>query len=368
MLIPDAVNDLRLVQVLYKAPPTGPATATVIVLQDDSADSVTISIRGKASEVRVSALKSAPMNACVGSTANVIQSSTATGDNGASATICALVYDSEGNKLSGQRVVFRTTVGSLDDPTDSTAEPEEPEGLGAISTLTHGAKGISGTTATVTASSAATTSTTGTVDVRFGGSPSACTVTTDPEVLEVGQIGKVSVSVTDSTGGPVPDGIAVKLTHVSSVAATTFAIPVEPLLTSNGNASSTILASVEGSTIVVIAGAGSKTCTAAVQVGGAAAPPPAPDTGMDVGFTGELPTSGFAFVTFTGSVEDLKTALVTACPSGAPVYGSVVVDGVGSGLIQYFPTTAVSAVNAAFEAAFADGLSVTSLLAGDCGS
>ena len=88
---------------------------------------------------------------------------------------------------------------------------------------------------------------------------------------------------------------------------------------------------------------------------------------MDVGFTGELPTSGFATVTFTGSIEDLKAALATACAGGAPIFGSVVVDGVGS-LIPYFPTTALSAPNAAFEAAFAGGLSGTPLIAGNCGS
>ena len=82
---------------------------------------------------------------------------------------------------------------------------------------------------------------------------------------------------------------------------------------------------------------------------------------------GELPTSGFATVTFTGSIEDLKAALATACPSGAPIFGSVVVDGVGS-LVPYFPTTALSAPNAAFEAAFAGGLSGTPLIVGNCGS
>ena len=92
-----------------------------------------------------------------------------------------------------------------------------------------------------------------------------------------------------------------------------------------------------------------------------------PTAEMVVGFMGELPTSGFASVTFTGSVEDLKAALATACPSGAPIFGSVVVDGVGS-LVPYFPTTALSAPNAAFEAAFAGGLSGTPLIVGNCGS
>ena len=40
-----------------------------------------------------------------------------------------------------------------------------------------------------------------------------------------------------------------------------------------------------------------------------------PTAEMVVGFMGELPTSGFASVTFTGSVEDLKAALATACPA-----------------------------------------------------
>ena len=92
-----------------------------------------------------------------------------------------------------------------------------------------------------------------------------------------------------------------------------------------------------------------------------------PTAEMVVGFMGELPTSGFATVTFTGSIADLKAALATACPSGAPIFGSVVVDGVGS-LVPYFPTTALSAPNAAFEAAFAGGLSGTPLIVGNCGS
>ncbi len=88
--------------------------------------------------------------------------------------------------------------------------------------------------------------------------------------------------------------------------------------------------------------------------------------GGDVGFTGELPVSGFATVTFTGTIDELRTALLTACASGAPVFGSQVVAGVGS-LIPFFSTTALSAPNAAFEAAFAGGLSGTPLIAGNCG-
>ena len=368
LVIPDAGNDLKFVQVVYTGPSGGPATATVTVLQGASVRSVNINIRGAASEVQVKALNLAnteadpaaspavvfsygtPSANCAGSTANVISAS------GGDAEICALVFDSAGNQLAGETVVFTTTIGSLSAPSAVTGA------TGAISALTPASTGKAGTTATVQAWSSAKTAT---VDVRFGGSPSACMITTDPEVLEVGQTGKVSVSVTDSTGGPVPDGTAVTLASVSSVAGSTFTILNTAPSTSSGGASSTIFASVEG-TIGVIATVGSKTCTAAVAVGGAAAP--APDTGMDVGFTGELPASGFALVTFTGSVEDLKTALATACPGGAPIYGSFVVDGVGSGLVPYFPTTTVSAVNAAFESAFAGGLSGTPLTAGNCGS
>ena len=95
-----------------------------------------------------------------------------------------------------------------------------------------------------------------------------------------------------------------------------------------------------------------------------AAPPVVPPP-SGAGFVGELPGTGFATVTFTGSVSDLRAALVLACPSGAPIFGSQVVAGVGS-LVPFFPTTGLAAPNAAFEAAFTGGLSSTPLIGGNC--
>ena len=228
LTIPDAGNSLRFVQVVYLAPSAGPATASITVLQLASVATTTITVRGTASEVQVSALKAMPTKGCTGSAAKVIQSTTATNNidavtadpdnnvaavtgvthNQADATICATVSDSMGNKLAGESVVFTATLGTVA-PTGETTTAR-----GATSTLHHGATGKSGTTSTVQAWASAKTAT---VDVQFGGNAAACAITTDPEVLEVGQAGKVSVSATDSEGGPVPDGSAVSLKTVSSV-------------------------------------------------------------------------------------------------------------------------------------------------------
>ena len=83
------------------------------------------------------------------------------------------------------------------------------------------------------------------------------------------------------------------------------------------------------------------------------------------GIVGTLPESGFGLVTFGGTIEQLRDELATACPSGNPIFATS-----GGGFIGFFPTAAVAAVNAQFNARFPGGVipSGTPLLGGNCGS
>ena len=88
-------------------------------------------------------------------------------------------------------------------------------------------------------------------------------------------------------------------------------------------------------------------------------PPPS-----SAGIVGTLPASGFGLVTFGGTIEELRDELATACPNGKPVFATS-----GGEFVGFFPTAAIAAVNAPFNARFPGGVipSGTPLLGGNCG-
>ena len=79
---------------------------------------------------------------------------------------------------------------------------------------------------------------------------------------------------------------------------------------------------------------------------------------------GTLPASGFGLVTFSGTIEQLRDALAIACPSGKPIFATS-----GGEFVGFFPTAAIAAVNAQFNARFPGGVipSGTPLIGGNCG-
>ena len=232
-------------------------------------------------------------------------------------------------------------------------------------------------TATVTASDLTGVLTDGSDTVEVNGNVASWTLMLDSD-LNTGTslVGTVTARGLDSNGAPAPD--ETKVSFIAGPAAICAVIGDESIpiaIGPDGSRSATIAVVGAPGTCVIRAFNPEATVVGLLAefvddvgppspVVDVVTPAPAP---APADFMGELPTSGYANVTFTGSIADLKAALATACPGGAPIFGSVVVDGVGS-LIPYFPTTALSAPNAAFEAAFAGGLSGTPLIAGNCGS
>ena len=172
----------------------------------------------------------------------------------------------------------------------------------------------------------------------------------------------LTIRITTAEGDPAPDG------SIPLVLATGTGVIVIPpgFSTVGGDVLATVVAgNIDGIiNVLVFLGALQDevniNVTGAVDTGGGGG-----GGGGGEGFTGEFPTSGFATVTFTGSIAEMDTSLETACSNGAPVFGSQVVAGVGT-LIPYFSTTSLSAPNAAFEAAFADGLDNAALIVGNC--
>ena len=213
--------------------------------------------------------------------------------------------------------------------------------------------------------------------MTFAGDADNCVITSAD--ANVGSGGSTAVTVnfwsdTDQTV-PVPDyrtivGTGAKpgdptITAVNSVGSGTFAVTglTAPV---GGSMGATLTVGASGGTgVLATMGGTAVTCNTNVNVGTFVEPPSSGGGGGMAGFTGEFPTSGFATVTFTGTIAEMDTALGTSCSNGAPVFGSQVVAGVGT-LLPYFSTTSLSAPNAAFETAFSGGLDNAALIVGNC--
>ena len=317
-------------------------------------------------------------------------------DTGAKITITPMDKDGVKTNLTGG-VILTTDLGYFDTigevEADDTASPQIAARTECDPTTNEGRLVIipftddpSGTAwlcaadgdlgdATVTARGVSDTLTEGSVGVVMSGALSSIAIALDGD-LGIGRdvVVTATATATDSDGRPAADAYVVSLIARPTAICEDTQVAAEAI-GPDGAVSTLVIAVGASGNCIVRATSGSVVGVLAEVVEATAAPtetaPPdvdeEPTAEMVVGFMGEFPTSGFATVTFTGSIADLKAALVTGCPGGAPIYGSVVVDGVGS-LVPYFPTTTLSAPNAAFEAAFAGGLSGTPLIAGNCGS
>ena len=200
--------------------------------------------------------------------------------------------------------------------------------------------------------------------------------------------GLVTARVTDASGNLVADGTPVRFTISSTAGALSSACSP----TSNGTASSVVaLTGATGSVIVsvdwnesgsasacnavtalvaavgppavqnvlptTVAATGSKTIVVSVSLPGGAAPV----TAGAATVSGTVPATGFGLIVASGKITDVVTAVKCAGTSSA-LYATV-----GGEFVAYVPVTTIAAVNAAFLAAFKDGvLPASTALIGKC--
>ena len=200
--------------------------------------------------------------------------------------------------------------------------------------------------------------------------------------------GLVTARVTDASGNLVADGTPVRFTISSTAGALSSACSP----TSNGTATSVVaLTGATGSVIVsvdwnesgsasacnavtalvaavgppavqnvlptTVVATGSKTIVVSVSLPGGAAPV----TAGAATVSGTVPATGFGLIVASGKITDVVTAVKCAGTSSA-LYATV-----GGEFVAYVPGTTIAAVNAAFLAAFKDGvLPASTALIGKC--
>ena len=332
--------------VTWSSPTTGPASVVLTAIQGTSAKSVTVTVRGTASTVELSALIAAPAagTTCPGTVANVINSTTATTAGGlTTAFLCTLVKDSNGTRLPSQAVIYSTTDGTVAPLVDTTTAT----GSSAVaSTLTAGTTGANGDKGTVTASSAGKSAT---VDVLFGGNPATCVVTTNPGTVQTGGSAVVDVELKDSASGPIPDGVAVAVVQTNPGAGANAAILNPAPTTLNGKASTTLIAAIPGA-IALGASAGPAggviSCTGSVIATGTVAPPSGGTSGTG-GFTGTAPAAGSIGLLVTSEASDAAGLIAALGTAGCTVESLAVLE---AGTWKVYINGAPAVVNAAFPA------------------
>lgn len=215
-------------------------------------------------------------------------------------------------------------------------------------------------TATITATDIAGTLTAGTFSTPVNGLASAITLTLSADLnTSTVLLATITANAVDAAGLAAADATTVTITAgPATVCSMASAVNAVAMGKDSKTTGTIVVTGAEGN-CVIQAATGAVVSLLAETVG------PAVAAVVPGAFTGTLPGTGFATVTYTGTLAELKASLVAGCTSGAPVYGSTVVGGVGT-LIPYFSTSSVAAVNAAFEAAFTGGLSSTPLIAGNC--
>ncbi len=348
----DAGTDVDTLLVTWEAPATG-GTANVTAIQDNVARSASITVRGAAATVEVSVLDAASTStsACQGDAITVLNSTTANAGNGGqnNGFLCTIVRDAAGNRLPNMAVIYSTTDGTVTPLTDTTGATGQ---VANASVINAGSTGQSGDTATVTASAGGQSAT---VEVRFGGNPATCTLTTDPTSVAVGGSAQVNVRVLDSTGGPVPDGTTVAVAQANPGAGANAQILGSPTTTANGDAKASAIAAIQGAIAIgaqapVAGGSNPVTCTGTLIATGSVIPPvggtPGPG-GATGGFTGTAPGAGSIGLLVTSgeaSAASLTAALGTA---GCTVQTLAVLQG---GEWDIFINGAPAVVNAGFPA------------------
>ena len=305
--VADAGTDTLIVT--YTAPATGPATATLTVIQGTSAKSLNIKVRGAASTVELSVLRAASTSTstCVGSTSNVIRSSTATGGN-TTGFLCAIVKDSTGNRTPAAAVIYSTTAGTLTASSDVTGAAGQR--ANAV-TIAAGSTGTSGKTATISISSSGKT---GTASIKFGGNASTCTIAADPATVTVGGSSAITISVLDSASGPVPDAVVVTVIQINAGGGANAAILNATPTTNNGTATTSLIAALPGA-IAIGATLGTKTCTGTVTAAAAAAATPATPAAGTPAVSGFAPGAGASGLTVFNDLTSTADAWGLVCGS-----------------------------------------------------
>lgn len=348
----DATTDTDTLLVTWTSPATG-GTANVTAIQANVARSAPITVRGAAATVELNVLDavSTSTSACQGDAITVLNATTANAGNGGqnNGFLCTVVRDAAGNRLPAQAVIYSTTDGTITPLTDTTGDTGQ---VANASVINAGSTGQAGDTATITASAGGQSAT---AEVRFGGNPATCTLTTDPTSVAVGGSAQVNVRVLDSTGGPVPDGTTVAVAQANPGAGANAQILGSPTTTSNGDAQASAIAAIQGAIAIgaqapVSGGSNPITCTGTLIATGSVIPPvggtPGPG-GATGGFTGTAPGAGSIGLLVTSgeaSAASLTAALGTA---GCTVQTLAVLQG---GEWDIFINGAPAVVNAGFPA------------------
>jgi hypothetical protein len=350
----DAGSDVDTLLVTWEAPATG-GTANITAIQDNVAKSASITVRGAAATVELSILEfaSTSTTACQGDVISVLNGvganngNIAAGNDAVDGNLCTIVRDAAGNRLPNMAVIYSTTDGTVSPLTDTTGATVQ---VANASTITAGSSGSPGDTATVTASSGGQSAT---AEVKFGGNPASCTLTTNPTSVAVGGSTQVNVAVLDSTGGPVPDGTSVGVAQANPGAGTNAQILGSPTTTTNGTANASAIAAIQGAIALGAqapnaGGSNPVTCTGTVIATGSVIPPVGGTPGPGgSGFTGTAPGADSIGLLVT-SGEATSASLTTALgAAGCTVQTLAVLQG---GEWDIFINGAPAVVNAGFPA------------------
>jgi hypothetical protein len=300
----------------WTSPLAGPASSTITATQGGVSKTVTITTFGNAATVDLRIMRAASTSAliCQGTDVNVMMSASgAAGLGGVQlGVLCTKVTDSAGNVLVGQPVVYTTNRGSLLNPagsctlvgTTNANGIDNQFGLVPAPSACPTPGGDSGTTATVTATSGTATAT---KDVKFGGTPATCVLTSSADNVPVGQTVAMSADIKDSTSGPTWDNLNPTWSRAHPGASGSNVVIASTSNTSNGVARANLFSAIPGE-VQVTAAIGGALCSSTVTF---------------TGVTGTATPSG------TGTATGTATGACTVTPNSPYQAGlnAVVVQG-----------------------------------------
>ena len=341
------VGTTETVTVLWTAPATGPASATISAIVGTGAKSVTIKVRGTPDTTEISILTavSTSTTSCQGTTAHVIQSSTATQGN-TTGFICVVVKDSDGTRTALTTVILTKDVGTLSAAADATGATGQ---VANLRNIIAGSTGTSGKIGTVTASAGGKSAT---AEIKFGGNADHCTITTNPTSVSVGGSSVVSTDFRDDTDGPIPDAVVVAVVQTNAGSGANAAILNAVPTTSNGIAATSLIAAIPGA-IALGSSAGPagavQSCTGTVLASDTVIPPTGGGTGVS-GFTGTAPAAGSIGLLVTSDASDAAGLIAALGAAGCTVESLAVLE---AGVWKVNINGAPAVVNANFPASLA---------------
>jgi hypothetical protein len=265
----------------------------------------------------------------------------------------------------------------------------------AVATICNGAtaKSVTGTTASAPATRGAGTNTAGVINVTICGNQTDAagklTVTAQnvstsmanatsslsmagrpAKVAATATGNAITATVTDAGGNNVADGTPIRFT----ISANAGAVSTACTTSTNGQASTVVALIAATGTVIVstdwnettgaatCAAAGTQQAAASVTVPGGTASSGTPTTpSAGTVSSGSVPAAGgFGFFVYGGPVNGLATA--TGCPAASAAFYATV----NGEFVTYVPGTSIGAVNAAFMAAFPNGIPAGTALMGKC--